>query len=293
MGNGNGDRTILISGATGQVGSELVRALSRRGAAFRAMVRPSELERARRMLGDVELAPANFDDPESIARALAGAEQAFLLTPSSERAEEQQRRFVDLARRQGVRKIVKLSQYAADAGSPVRFLRYHAAVERAIRDSAIAFTFLRPNLFMQGLLGFRETIAASGAFFAAAGDAPVSAIDVRDIAEVAAAALLETRHDGVTYDLTGPEALTHAQMAAELASALGRPVAFVDVPPEAMREALSRAGLPDWQADGLIEDYAHYRRGEAAAVSPAVEAVTGVPPRSFATFARDHAAAFA
>jgi uncharacterized protein YbjT (DUF2867 family) len=284
---------ILISGATGTVGREVVRLLSGRGARFRAMVRPAQAERARQMLGDANLALADFDDPDSIARALEGVERAFLLTPSSERAEQQQIGFVDLARRHGVGRVVKLSQYAAEPGSPVRFLRYHAAVERAIRDSGLSFVFLRPNLFMQGLLAFRDTIASKGAFFAAAGDAAVSAIDTRDIAEVAAAALLEPGHDGATYDLTGPEALTHAQMASRLASALGRPVEFVDIPPQAMRDALSGIGFPAWQADGLLEDYAHYRRGEAAAVCSGVEDAIGRAPRPFDVFAKDHAQAFA
>ena len=135
-----------------------------------------------------------------------------------------------------MRHIVKLSQLAADPGSPVRFLRYHAAVEQAIRASGLAYTFLRPNLFMQGLLGFRASIVAEGRFFAAAGDAKISAVDVRDIAAVAAAALTEG-HEGRTYDITGPEALTHAEMAERLSAALGRRVEFVDVPPDAMRQA--------------------------------------------------------
>ena len=214
------------------------------------------------------------------------------MTPSSERAEAQQTTFVELARRAGVRHIVKLSQLAAASASPVRFLRYHAAVEQAVRESGLVYTFLRPNLFMQGLLGFRTSIVAQGKFFAAASDARISAIDVRDIAAVAAVALTERGHEGRTYDLTGPQALTHSEMAAHLSDALGRRVEFIDVSPEAMRGALVSVGLPPWQADGLLEDYAHYRRGEAAAVFSGVQDVTGQAPRTFATFARDYARAF-
>jgi uncharacterized protein YbjT (DUF2867 family) len=117
-------------------------------------------------------------------------------------------------------------------------------------------------------------------------------VDVRDNAAAAAAALTGPGHEGRTYDLTGPEALTHAQMAAPLSGALGRPVAFADVPPEAMRDALLDAGMPLWQADGLVEDYAHYRRGEASAEAPGVRDATGEPPRAFSAFARDYAPAF-
>jgi uncharacterized protein YbjT (DUF2867 family) len=156
----------------------------------------------------------------------------------------------------------------------------------------MAFTFLRPNLFMQGLLAFRETIAGRRKFFAAARDARISAVDVRDIAAVAVAALTGEGHVGRIYDLTGPEALTHGEMAEKLSAALNRQIQYVDIPPQTMLEALLGFGLPHWQAEGLIEDYAHYRRGEASSITTGVQQATGAPPRSFDQFARDYAAAF-
>jgi uncharacterized protein YbjT (DUF2867 family) len=256
------------------------------------MVRSPEATEKVDALAGAELVVADFDDASSLERALSGVGRSFLLTSSSERAEAQQLAFVDAAKRAGVGQIVKLSQLAADPNSPVRFLRYHAAVENAILESGIPYTFLRPNLFMQGLLAFRDSILAEGKFFAAAGDARISAVDVRDIAAVAAAALTEDNHQGRSYDITGPEALTHEEMADRLSDTLGRQIVFVDVPPEAMQQALLGAGLPPWQADGLIEDYAHYRRGEASAVASGVEDATGSKPRSFSDFARDYAFAF-
>ena len=145
---------------------------------------------------------------------------------------------------------------------------------------------------MQGLLAFREPILAQGKFFAAAGEEKISAIDVRDIAAVAVAALTDEGHEETTYDLTGPEGLTHQEMAEKLSKAVGREIQYVDVPPEAMREALIKVGLPPWQVDGLIEDYAHYRRGEASTITFGVENAIGTAPRSFDDFARDYAAAF-
>jgi uncharacterized protein YbjT (DUF2867 family) len=100
------------------------------------------------------------------------------------------------------------------------------------------------------------------------GDARVSAVDVRDIAAVAAVALTEQGHEGQTYTITGPAAVTHTEMAGAIAAAIGRDVAFVNVPPDAFAGALGAAGVPAWQVEGLIEDYAHYARGEAAAISP-------------------------
>ena len=283
---------ILITGATGSNGTELVKLLSSRGVPARAMIRSREGAKALAALEGVELVVGDFDDPASIERALQGVERAFLLTNSTERAEAQQLGFVDAARRTGLKHIVKLSQFAADANSPVRFLRYHAAVERAIVDCGIAYTFLRPNLYMQGLLAFRASIKSTGKFFAAAGDAKVSVVDVRDNAAAAAAALTEPGHEGRVYDLTGPEALTHAEMAARLSEAVGRPITFVDIPPAAMQDALLDAGFPRWQAEGLLEDYAHYRRDEASAVRPGVQQATGKPARPFSDFAQDYASAF-
>jgi uncharacterized protein YbjT (DUF2867 family) len=282
---------ILVTGATGNNGTEIVRRLATADVQVRAMVR--DRERAGAIaLSHVEVVEADFDRPATLLGALAGVERAFLLTNSSERAQSQQIAFIDAARQSGVAHIVKLSQFGADEHSPVRFLRYHAAVEAALQASGIAYTLLRPNLFMQGLLNFRSTIATQNAFYAAAGEAKVSVIDLRDIADVAVAALTEAGHEGKLYELTGPQTLTHAQMAEGLSEALGRQVAFVDIPPEAMRDALLGVGFPVWQADGLLEDYAHYRRGEAAAVTSGVRDAIGKAPRSFEEFARDYAAMF-
>jgi uncharacterized protein YbjT (DUF2867 family) len=127
---------------------------------------------------------------------------------------------------------------------------------------------------------------------AARSDARVSAVDVRDIAAVAASALTEEGHDGKAYTITGPAAVTHTEIASALSTAIGRSVAFIDVPPGAFATALKEVGVA-WQVDGLVEDYAHYARGEAATISPHVHEVTGVNPRDVGRFAQDYASAFA
>ena len=284
--------TILITGATGNIGTELTKLLAAQNVPFRAMIRNAKDAKTLENLAGAEAVTGDFNDAETVAAALTGIERAFLLTNSTEQAEKQQTDFVEAARKAGIKHLVKQSQWAANANSPVRFLRYHAAVENKIKDSGIAYTFLRPNLFMQGLLGFKDSIAKQGRFYAAIGKAKISAVDVRDIASAAAAALTESGHEGKIYDITGAEALTHQEMAKKLSVALDREIQFVDVPPEAMREALGKAGFPDWQADGLIEDYAHYKRGEAAEIALGVEGATGKRPRNFDDFARDYASAF-
>jgi uncharacterized protein YbjT (DUF2867 family) len=282
---------ILVTGASGSTGGELIRHLSARRIPVRAMVRRPQAQAYDASSG-VEYVTADFEDPVSIRRAVDGVERAFLVTNSSERTEAQQIRFVEAARAAGLRRIVYLSQLNAAKNSPVRFLRYHAVVEEVISFSGISFTHLRPNLFMQGFLAFRSSIASQGKFFAPAGDARVSIVDIRDIVAVAAIALTGSGHEGKIYDVTGPEALTHSDMAFRLSDALGKQVAFIDISESAMREALAGHGFPKWQTEGLIEDYAHYRRGEASSVSNLVPDVTGVSSHTFRTFALDYKEAF-
>ena len=283
---------ILITGATGTVGSEVVKRLSAHGIPVRAVTRDPRKADAQR-LPHVHVVHGDFEDVESMRRACTGVDRAFLATNSTERTEHQQIAFTRVAHQSGVRHIVKLSQLHADTHASGRFLRYHATVEAAVQASGLTFTFLRPNLYMQGLLNFRQSIQEQSAFFAAAGDARISAVDVRDIADVAVAALTTAQHDNQSYALTGPEALTFAEMAHQLSRAVGRTVTFVDVPPAAMRAALADLGFPAWQADGLLEEFAMYHRGEAAGVEPDVRDALGRPPRAFAEFARDYALLFA
>jgi uncharacterized protein YbjT (DUF2867 family) len=283
---------LLITGATGTVGREVVTRLSAQGIEVRAVTRDLRKADANR-LPHVEFVQGNFEDFESMRRACAGVDRAFLLTNSTERAEAQQTSFTRVAHQSGVRHLVKLSQLHADARAPGRFLRYHAAVEAAVRASGLTFTLLRPNLYMQGLLNFRQRTLLQHTFFAAAGDARISAVDVRDVADVAVAALTTTQHDNQVYALTGPDALTFAEMAHQLSQAVGRTITYVDVPPEAMRAALADLGFPAWQADGLLEEFAMYRRGEAAGVEPGVREALGRAPRAFDDFARDYAPLFA
>lgn len=277
---------ILIAGATGTTGRATAAALAARGVHYRALTRRPE------RITDPAALPvrADLDDAGALLAALDGVRAAYLVTPSTERAEAQQLRFVGLAARAGVEHLVLLSQYAARRDSPVRFLRYHAAVEERLAESPVGATVLRPNLFMQGLLAMAETIRTRGVLAAPIGDAAVSLIDARDIGEVAAAALTAAEPLG-TLTLTGPAALTHTRIALALGRASGREIRFVDVAP-AQFSAVLRSALPAWQVEGLLEDYAHYSAGQAAAVTGAVAGVLHRPPRDIDAFARDHAEAF-
>ena len=276
--------TVLVTGATGTVGSALIPALQARGAAVRAMTRG-------RSVDGVETVVADLQDAASVAAALKGVDAVFLNSPSAPDAAELQIQFANLARDAGVSRFVLLSQYAARADSPVRFLRWHAEVEAHVEKIGLDYTVLRPNLYLQALRSFSATIA-QGFFAAPIGDAAVSAIDTRDISDAAAAVLTSGGHAGRTYTLTGPRAVTHAQIAEALSAATGRDIAFHDAPADQFAAALTGL-LPPWQIEGLIEDYAHYARGEAAEVHTAVADLTGHPARDVTDFARDYAADFA
>ncbi|MFE3319672.1 NAD(P)H-binding protein [Nocardia sp. NPDC059195] len=277
--------TVLVTGATGTVGSALIPALRARGVTVRAMTRNPD-----HCVPGVETAVADLQDPASVAAALQGIDAVFLNSPSAPDAAALQIQFADLARDAGVHRLVLLSQYAARIDSPVRFLRWHAEVEAHVSELGLDYTVLRPNLYLQALLGFAGTIS-QGWFAAPIGDAAVSLIDTRDIADTAAAVLTTTGHTGHTYTLTGPRALTHAQIAHAIADATGRDITFHDAPADQFAAVLTGI-LPPWQLDGLVEDYAHYARGEAAEVHTCVTDLTGRPARDITDFARDYAAAF-
>lgn len=261
--------TILVTGATGTVGSTLVPALRDSGA---------------------QTVVADLHEAGSISAALDGVDAVFLNSPSTEDAAELQIRFLDLAAQAGIARAVVLSQYDATQSSPVRFLRWHAQVEEHLRRLNISATVLRPNLYLQSLLAFADTIA-QGTLAAPIGTAAVSAIDTRDIADAAAAVLTSNDHDNETYTLTGPRAITHSEIADALSAATGSSIAFQDLPPEHFTASLENY-VPQWQLEGLVEDYAHYSRGEASSVTTTIADLTGRPARDVADFARDYAAAF-
>jgi uncharacterized protein YbjT (DUF2867 family) len=272
---------ILITGATGSNGKELIDELLGHGTPIRAMARKAP---ETPFPAGVDFVAGDFNDSDSLLNALRGVERAFLLTNSSEQVEEQQLRFVAAAKQSQLKHIVYLSQFAADPNSHVRFLRYHGVVEQAIKDIGLGYTFLRPNLYMQAIMKVLGKLQDGGHLAAPAADCKVSVVDVRDIAAVAAVVLTRDGHLGKTYDITGPEALTHQELAEQVSEVTGRHIDYIDIPEDKMREALLSFGMPAWQAAGLLEDYAHYRRGEASVVSSDVEMVTGKKPRPFRTF---------
>jgi uncharacterized protein YbjT (DUF2867 family) len=173
-----------------------------------------------------------------------------------------------------------------------RVLAEHRRVVRHLRDSGLPGTVLAPGSFMQNLLRQAGSVQEHDVLALPAGTAAVNHVDVRDVAAVAAHVLTSDGHDGATYTVTGPEALTYEQVAASLAEVLGREVRYVDAPPQDARAALVGGGLSPWLADALLELHEAYRSGHGATVTDEVEKATGRPARPLRQFLTEHAAAF-
>jgi len=282
---------VLVTGATGNVGSGAVAELQRRGVPVRAFVRDPQGAAAR--LGrEVELATGDFAEPESISRALDGIEQVLLSSGNHPRQAEYEMRVIDAAAAAGVRRIVKVSTTGAAAGSPFAFADWHGRSERHLAESGVPAVVLQSAFLMSNLLAAADSIRGAGKLLAPADGARIAMIDPRDVGAVAATVLTEDRHDGRTYALTGAEALTYAEVADALSTVAGRRVEFVDVPDEAAREGMRASGMPDWLADGVVEVYRQLRAGVNAQTTDVVRVLTGRDPRSVADFVRDHAALF-
>lgn len=277
---------ILVTGASGTVGSEVVAALSELEAPFRAAVhkRKPRLEGA-----SMKLVPLDFDDPESLPAALDGIDTVYLLS----QAIAHERALVAAARRAGVKRIVKHSAWRAGDGA-FTYGRWHREIERAIEESGMSYTFLRPNAFMQNFVTFMgASIRDEGKFFDSIEDAQISYIDARDIGRAAARVLTERGHDGRAYDLSGPRALGHVEVAEILSRALGRRIEYVRVGDADYRQGCLDAGVSEVQADALVDLNRYFRSGACAPTTRAVRDLTGLEPRSFEEVARELAPAFA
>jgi uncharacterized protein YbjT (DUF2867 family) len=279
---------ILITGASGNAGQEVLRQIAETGRPVRAAFQSAK--KAAAAPAGVEAVIMDYYQPETVRAALRDVDRVFLVGPAAENLTELERKATDEIQRSGVHQIVKLS---AMGPRDVSFPRQHAESEDCIKSSGVGYTFLRPNGFMQNMMIYNgATIRAQSAFYGSQGDGKVSHIDLRDIAAVAVRMLTEDGHLGKIYTLTGPEALSNPRMAEILSAHLGREIRYVDLAPEDMKQALLAAGTPEWSADGILALDELYRRGGASAVTGDVELILDRKPGSFEHFARDYSAAF-
>jgi uncharacterized protein YbjT (DUF2867 family) len=279
---------IVVTGATGTIGQELVRLLETTDEPVRALSRePPRGEGTDR----VEWVRADLADRSALTRALQGASRLFLLTGNSDDMVRIQKNAIRAAADAGVETIVKLSALGATDHSRSVIGLWHFNVERELRYSGLSWTLLRPHHFMQNFLDPVVLDRSTGEVRSSAGDGAIPFIDTRDIAAVAARVLTEPAgHEDEIYTLTGPEALSYAEAAAIIGRTIGRTLSFI---PETIDEAWVRrraAGQPSWLVAAQLAIAEYQRAGGATArLTDTVERLTGRPPRSIADFARDHA----
>lgn len=273
---------ILVTGATGNVGGAVVEHLLAAGAEVRALSR----DPARAGLpGAVPVVAGDLTRPETLSAALDGVRAVFLFPVADAVAG-----FVEAASRAGVQHIVVLSSVAVVMGGDNAIGRWHATVERAVADSGIGWTFVRPGAFMANTLQWAHSVRTEGVVRAPYGESASAPVDEWDIGAVAATALLQPGHQGASYLLTGPEALTVAQQVQVIGSVLGRPVRFEELSPAAARQAMLRF-VPAEIVDALFE-FSAATIGRPVEVLPTVPQVTGRPARTYAQWVTRHAAAF-
>jgi uncharacterized protein YbjT (DUF2867 family) len=281
---------ILITGATGTTGREIVKQLSDKGVNIRLMVRKRESAGLARS-SNIECVIGDFDDFASLSGALAGVNRAFLLSPSSAEQVTRESSFIRAAQRAGVHHVVRFSILGAELDSPSRLIRRHGQAEQLLRDSGMAFTMLRPSYFMQNLLWYTKDIRSRGVFYSALpATCKHSHVDVRDNAAVAVAALTESGHEGKVYRITGPQALSYQEVAEILSDAISKKVRYDD-----SLENYSRF-LKDFGLDvnEVLELDACVAKGagDGSAVTNTIFELTGRQPIRFAQFAKDYSQRF-
>ena len=281
---------ILVIGATGTIGREVVKGLKAKGEQVRAMIHdPAKATAVREP--DVEYVTGDLAEPESVTAALQGIEKTFLLSPENSQMPELHAKFAASAKDAGVRHLVRLSILPANPDAPLLLVKWHGEADRSVMDSGVPYTILRPAYFMQNSFGGAATVASGGTLYSAMGEGKVSHIDTRDIADVAVAVLTSEGHEGQSYLLTGPEALSMAELVARLSTALGKTFEYVNLTPDEAKARIIAAGAPEWRAEAWVKLAGMMSMGIAAMVTPAVKDVLGREPRSIDQFAKDFATA--
>lgn len=282
---------ILVTGAAGQVGGELVQALLASGAPVRGMY--YTIAGRDRAPKGVDAVLGDYGNRDDVAKAIEGVEKVYLVCAPLPQLPALEGHMIEEAARSGVKHIVKQSLIGADGGGRHMFASWHGLAEKRLMESGVPYTILRPNTLMQNFLGFARSIKSQGAIFGCSGDTPVSFLDMRDLVRVAVRILMDGGHKGKAYELTGQESVNNDWIAAVITRLLGKPINYVDLPPAELKKFLLRVGMQDWLADGVLDLQAFNKAGRAAAVSSAVEQISGSRPITFERFASDYSYAFA
>jgi uncharacterized protein YbjT (DUF2867 family) len=283
---------ILITGATGNVGSAVLDNLGTTDVGLRALAHDESKARSLRDRG-VEAVVGDFLEPETLSPALEGVGTVLLVTPIHPEQVTQASNVIKAAKESGNDlRIVRLSVHQAFHQAPARNSRQHAEIEDELASSGLPYTLLRPTTFMQNTLMAARTVASEGRIYQPFKDGRLGMIDARDIGEVAAKVLAEEGHEGKVYTLTGPAAISFYDVAQALSEVLGKEVSYVPIPLEKAKEAMLDMGLSEWRADVLIEYAKAHSEGYSDFTTKDVERLTGHPATSYKEFATDFAGVF-
>jgi uncharacterized protein YbjT (DUF2867 family) len=279
-------RRILVTGATGTVGAEVVRALLASREADPEITVRVATRGAYASQAPIEHVRFDFADASSFAPALEGVDAFFFVSPLSENQVSEAETLLAAAVAAGVRHVVRLSSRATGWDQVCVLRKWHREIEAAIVASGLTSTMLRPCSFMQNILGAPLELALRhGTLSIPLGSGHIPFVDAHDLGEAAARCLLDPgAHAGATYVLTGAEALDGTAITALLADTFGRAVRYVPTPPELARAKGRERGMPVWLVESGLRVYAHAESGEEAAIDPTLGTLLGRRPTGFSTF---------
>lgn len=275
---------ILVTGATGTIGSQVAAALLDANAEVRVGLRDPSKGAALQARG-AQVVRFDFEDEATFEGAFSGVERVFLLTPFVEEFVPAVERAAQAAKEAGVQFIARLSALGADAEATEGLARQHGQAEVAIKDAGMDWTVIRPTFFQDNVLTYQGAAVAEGSFYGASNGGQTAYVSSRDVAEVAAKVLLEpSSHAGKTYTVTGPQAVSDDELAAALSKTAGRPIAYVDLSGEQLLQGQLDAGTPRWMAEHLVALEGVKAAGWAAEATTTVQDVLGRPAEPIHAF---------
>ena len=279
---------ILVIGASGPIGSELVKQLSAAQVPVVAAVQTDEEAQAIR-LPQVQVVQVSYDSPDPVLNVMGEVEKVFLALPLLESHVANTKKVIEAAKRAGVKHLVYLSSFVAETNNKTEAGRFHREAEKLVVNGGIPYTILRPRALMQSFTSYNR--AVNGRIRLPYGKSRVSFVDARDVAAVAVEVLTADGHDEEVYSITGGEALTAKEIASHLARTTGKIFSYHETSAEQLRDSLKASNHPNWIIDVLMDQHVVCRDGLASSVSGVVQFLTGRKPIGFADFAKDFSTA--
>jgi uncharacterized protein YbjT (DUF2867 family) len=281
---------LLITGSTGNVGTEVVKQLAASGQKVRALVRDPR-DAANKFPTTVDILVGDLDNIDSLVSAMKNVEKVYMLAPLTPSLVKQEANVIDAARRAKVKHVVKHSVLGAQYEA-ITVGKWHRTGEKTLEASGLSWTHLRPSGFFANALGWAQMIKQGGTVYYPTGDGRLGCVDPRDIAAVATKVLTENGHEAKAYEITGPKALSTQDQVDIIGRSIGKPVKFVNVPDSAARDSMLGQGMQTQVVDAMLEFCGVIRQNQAALVTDTVQRVTGRQPRTFESWVQENAKSF-